>query len=58
MDEINDFLNIFLVIVGCKFRYFFDVVLLNLLIVIFVKYNVLDVLKRLIDCYILIFYLE
>lgn len=58
MKEINDFLNIFLIIVGCKFRYFFDVVLLNLFDSDFCKCNVLDVLKRLIDCYILILYLE
>lgn len=58
MKEINDFLNIFLIIVGFKFRYFFDVVLLNLFDSDFCKCNVLDVLKRLIDCYILIFYLE
>lgn len=58
MDEINDSLNTFSAIVGFKLRYFFDVVLSNSPIVIFAKYNVLDVLKRLIYCYILIPYLE
>lgn len=35
MDEINDSLNTFSAIVGCKLRYFFDVVISNSPIVIF-----------------------